>query len=83
MKKRNLLVGIYNNFSKLLDEIDEEIFKVEDLIEFDLRGIRLHNPDYLTNDDINVELAKTAYKRIAVRSNKVQNKFDELIENEV
>ena len=83
MKKRNLLVGIYNNFSKLLSEIDEEIFKVEDLIEFDLRGIKLHNPDYLINDNINAELAKTAYERLNTRSNKVQNKFNELIKNEV
>ena len=48
-KKLNILCRIYNQYLDVLEALDKEIDKVESYIEFDLEGIRKHNPDYLTD----------------------------------
>lgn len=47
IKKHNFLCRIYNEYSKLLNKINEEIIKIDDNIVFDLNGIRKHNSEYL------------------------------------
>lgn len=80
IKKRNFLVKIYNNYVKLLNQINSEIYKVEDLIELDLCGIRRHNSEYLNNNYINEELKKSSIEREIFRNNKLQEKFDKIYE---
>lgn len=80
IKKRNFLVRIYNNYVDFINQLDREIFKVEDLIELDLLGVRKRNPDYLINSYINEELNQSYVAREIFRTNKLQEKFDELYE---
>lgn len=47
IKKAKILKRILNQYDKLYDSILEEVDKIDELIEFDLEGIRRHNPDYL------------------------------------
>lgn len=50
LKKRNLLLKIYFQYVKLLDTINTELNKIEKYIDLDIKGIRLHNPDYLKHE---------------------------------
>lgn len=47
IKKAKILKRILNQYDKLYNSILEEADKIDELIEFDLEGIRRHNPDYL------------------------------------
>lgn len=49
IKKHNFLVRVLNEIFKVVDAIDIELEEVDNYILLDLRGIRLHNPDYLLN----------------------------------
>ena len=62
----------------MLEAIDKEIFKVEDFIELDLMGIRKHNPEYLINNYINEDLDNSSIQREVFRTNKMQDRFDEV-----
>lgn len=77
-KKRNFLIRIYNEYVNLLKALNKEIFKVEDFIELDLMGIRKHNPEYLINNYINKELDNSSIQREVFRTNKMQDRFDEV-----
>ena len=54
IKKHNFLVKVYNNYYHLLEEINKELIKIDDIIRMDLEGVRKHNSDYLP--DIEKEL---------------------------
>ena len=47
IKKHNLLCRIYNEYSHALDKIDLEIYKIDNLIRYDLENLRKYNPEYL------------------------------------
>jgi len=47
IKKHNFLVRIFNEFDTFIENLNKDIDKVDNLIKFDLEGIRKHNPDYL------------------------------------
>lgn len=47
MKKRNILFKFWNAAMITVDAIDNEIAKIDDLIEMDLYNLRQHNPEYL------------------------------------
>ena len=47
MKKRNVLIKFWNAAMITVDAIDEEIAKVDNLIEMDLHNLRQYNPEYL------------------------------------
>lgn len=46
-KKRSLLISTYNKYIDVLNSIDEELDKIEDLILMDLNNLREYNPEYL------------------------------------
>lgn len=48
MKKRNILIRLWKEIGKVMDNLDEKIFKLEDLIDMDVIGIRKYNPEYLS-----------------------------------
>lgn len=50
LKKRNLLLKVYFQYMKVLNVLDTELSKIEKYIDLDLKGIRLHNPDYLKHE---------------------------------
>jgi len=41
-------------------------------------GIRKHNPEYLINNHINEELDNSSIRREVFRTNKMQDRFDEV-----
>lgn len=47
LKKRNILFKLYNAANITLDAIDDEIDKIDGLINMDLVNLRKYNPDYL------------------------------------
>ena len=47
IKKYKFLTKVFKSWEKTLDVIDNEFEKVEKNILMDLKGIRLHNPEYL------------------------------------
>ena len=49
IKKRNFIIGVWNEYVRVLDSLDDEIKKIEENIDMDIEGIRLHNPDYLSD----------------------------------
>ena len=49
IKKHNFLCRVYNNYIRALADIDELIEDVDDKIKMDLTGVRMHNPDYLSD----------------------------------
>jgi len=49
IKKHNFLCRVYNNYIRALADIDELIESVDDKIKMDLNGVRMHNPDYLSD----------------------------------
>lgn len=49
IKKRNVLIKIWNEYNKFMDSLEKDICKIDDFIKLDLEGIRKHNPDYLTD----------------------------------
>lgn len=49
VKKHNLLVRIWNNVLNCLSDIDKEIYKIDENIIRDLKGIRIYNPEYILN----------------------------------
>ena len=49
IKKHNLLCRVYNEFVKCLDTIDEDLSKIDEYIVRDLEGIRMYNPNYLSD----------------------------------
>lgn len=51
IKKRNILLRLYDSVLITLDAIDSEIDKIDNFIEMDLRNLRKYNPEYLNNLD--------------------------------
>ena len=52
MKKRNVLIKLWNSVMITVDAIDKEINKVDDLIAYDLHNMRSnYNPGYLPKLD--------------------------------
>jgi len=49
LKKRNLLVKVWNEFAAILDNVDDEIRKINEFIKLDVEGVRQYNPDYLSH----------------------------------
>ena len=49
IKKRNFIIRVWNEYVRVLDSLDDEIKKIEENIDMDIEGIRLHNPDYLSD----------------------------------
>lgn len=49
IKKRNFIVRVWNEYVRVLDSLDDELKKIEENIDMDIEGIRLHNPDYLSD----------------------------------
>lgn len=49
IKKRNFIVRVWNEYVRVLNSLDDELKKIEENIDMDIEGIRLHNPDYLSN----------------------------------
>ena len=47
IKKRNLLVRIYNEYVHIIDNIDFELESIDDYIKMDLESLRTYNKDYL------------------------------------
>ena len=47
IKKHNMLVRIWNEYHKVIEELDKELSKIDEYIKFDLNGIRGYNRDYL------------------------------------
>ena len=51
LKKRNILLKLWNAAFITIDAIDREIIKIDDLISLDLSGLRKHNSEYLNHLD--------------------------------
>ena len=51
MKKRNVLRKLWNAAMITIDAIDEEWEKIDNMIAFDLKGLRRYNVDYLCHLD--------------------------------
>ena len=51
LKKRNILIKLWNAAFITIDAIDREIVKIDDLISLDLSGLRKHNSEYLNHLD--------------------------------
>lgn len=49
IRKRNLVMKVYNSFTKGLSRLDEELEKINDNINKDIDKIRVYNPDYNPN----------------------------------
>lgn len=49
LKKKNILLRIRKEFLQSVNSIDDEIKKIQEYIDFDLSGVRKHNPEYLTD----------------------------------
>ena len=49
IKTHNFLVKVFNEYVNALRTINKDIFKVDNKILMDLKGIRLHNPNYLSD----------------------------------
>ena len=47
IKKRNLLVRVYNEYVGIIDNIDAELESIEEYIKMDLASLRTYNKDYL------------------------------------
>lgn len=57
MKKRNILIKLWNAVMITADAIDDEIAKIDELIALDLYNLRYHNPEYLPKlDDFGYEI---------------------------
>jgi len=54
IKKHNILVRVFNEFSNLLDTADVDLMKIDKYIIDDLRRLRMYNSEYLK--DIELEL---------------------------
>lgn len=46
IKKRNLVLRLYNSYIKALLRLDKEMIKFEDNIQKDIDKIRVYNPEY-------------------------------------
>ena len=62
IKTRNFLVKVFNEYMKALDAINEDILKVDDKILMDLEGVRLHNPDYLSDIECKLGIYEDRYE---------------------
>ncbi len=51
MKKRNVLIKLWNAVMITVDAIDDEIYKIDNKIASDLHALRQHNPSYLNQLD--------------------------------
>ena len=57
MKKRNVLRKLWNAAFITIDAIEEEWQKIDNMIAFDLNGLRRYNPEYLNHlDEFGYEL---------------------------
>lgn len=54
IKKYNFLNRIYKEYVNVLVSIDEELEKIVKYIDYDLYGIRQHNPEYLKDLEENL-----------------------------
>ena len=61
IKTRNFLIKVFNEYMKALDTINEDILKVDDKILMDLEGVRLHNPDYLSDIEYKLGIYEDKY----------------------
>ena len=52
LKKRNFLIRIWNEYADMLDVLDTELDKIENYIKMDIKGVRKHNPEYLSNYEV-------------------------------
>lgn len=60
IKKHNFLVKIWNEFYETLNTIDKDLSKIDTYILDDLYRMRLYNPEYLKN--LEVELGIDQYE---------------------
>ncbi len=47
IKKSNILYKLLSQQTKVLEILENEIIKIEQLIDMDVEGVRKYNPDYL------------------------------------
>lgn len=47
LKKYRFLTKVWNSLIKTLDAVDDEFYRVSEVILMDLDGVRKHNPEYL------------------------------------
>lgn len=47
LKKYNILYRIYDKNVDFLEKLEDEIIKIEQLIDMDIEGVRKYNPEYL------------------------------------
>ena len=47
LKKRKLIIKVWKQLIETLAATEEEIDKIEELIEMDIDGVRKHNPEYM------------------------------------
>lgn len=59
LKKRNLLIRIFRQWLKVIDQFNEELDKVDAFIIKDLEGIRKYNPEYLQYLDRDLGVKKS------------------------
>ena len=56
-KKRNVLLKLWNSVMITIDAIDDEIYKIDNMIWMDFYNLRKHNPAYLKKlDDFGYEI---------------------------
>lgn len=51
IKKRNLLIRLWNQALNVSEAIDQELLNVDEYILMDLNGVRTYNPEYLIKFD--------------------------------
>lgn len=62
-KKRNVLLKLWNSVMITIDAIDDEIYKLDNMIGMDLYNLRKHNPAYLEKlDDFGYEIQEETEK---------------------
>ena len=49
-KKRNFLRRVYNEYVNVLILLNKEMQKIDDYIDYDVKGIRTYNPEYLIDE---------------------------------